>query len=87
MKDIAQDKLLEMGPNRDSWPMWPVLPLKNRTKKKGNIPQLGYVIDQCQPDGPIEVRDGNIFAPKSDDPILGTYWSWQAAIDDGWVVD
>lgn len=90
MIDMAREKLLEMGPNPDSWPIWPVLPLKSRTKKEGSIPLLGYVADYglSGPAAlPIVVRSGIIYAPKKDDPVLGTYQSWQEVVQDGWVVD
>ena len=88
-KDYSRDKLLEMGPYPNSWPRWPILPVKSRTKKKGHLPQLGYVTDPetVKIGEYIVVRDGNIFAPNNDDPVLDRYDSWQAMVDDGWVVD
>ena len=85
--DAYREALLRMGPDPNSWPLWPVLPVKSRTKKEASgIPQLGYLFEQAEGE-PLRVRDGNIYAPKADDPIIATYSSWQEMVADGWVVD
>lgn len=84
MSDILRERLLRMGPDPDTWPRWPVLPVKKPTQPHFT---LGYCVDQLDCPGPIEVYEGDCWAPAVEDKVIATYPDWQAMADDGWTVD
>lgn len=69
------------------WPRWPILPLKRYVETDGwGMPfETGYVYGD--PQWPLQILGGNIWAPKPEDPILGTYETVDSVLDAGWVVD
>ena len=83
--DKAREELLKMGPKPEVWPLWPLLPVKSRTKKVGPFPLLGYVMEEKS--AVIKVYGGDIFQVNQNDPVIATYETWDAMANDGWVVD
>lgn len=71
---------IKMVSNEDSWPGWPVLPLKNTHNHKLGLLFTGH---------PNRVFEGNIFSLPGDLTTLPnqTYSSAQDMMLDGWRVD
>jgi hypothetical protein len=74
----------KMLKDEDTWPNWPVLPMKNR-RQTGRLMQLGYILASSPMK--FELREGNIFRIDPNDKIIATYGTVEELIDAGWVVD
>jgi len=78
---------LFMMKDSGTWPGWPFLPLKKSVK---GFPECGFLVDDG---GPVTYL-GNVFELKSGpmkDVVAGIptkeYGSFEAIVEDGWVVD
>lgn len=82
----AQD--LSMMKDRDSWPRWPLLPLKRSSKEAGV--ECGFLADDAQ----TTVFLGTVYELSSG-PLMEAvkplkalvYDSFEAIVRDGWTVD
>lgn len=73
---------------KDSWPCWPVLPIKMRSRTPGEFPRLGVLVD-CDDKGIRFIADTNIcnsadIVAKLDTAPTADIAALEAA---GWVVD
>lgn len=76
-----------MVPDPDSWPCWPVLPLKTTAKEFPD--NLGYMTGPLTgpTPKPYVVKWGNMYMVQEDDPIAGTYETVEDLLAAGWYVD
>jgi hypothetical protein len=85
--ETREQATARMVPNPDSWPSWPLLPLKNNKQKDANgFARLGCLYG----DGTIQVFLVNMFewGKKPLDQIEHeTYANVDALIRAGWLVD
>jgi hypothetical protein len=79
--DREREMAMMTGPNQ--WPLWPILPLKNRGPE---WPELGFLREESF-DTPIRpvVFIGSIFEP--DKAVPKEYLDFDGILDDGWIVD
>lgn len=85
LEQLERERELSLGLMKDpgEWPVWPRLPVKSRTKKDpGGLMQLGVMLDGYG----ATVYLGTMFDDLSKAPTL-QYATFEAAVDDGWVVD
>jgi hypothetical protein len=79
---------VEFMMNSDSWPMYPYLPLKKPSMKAGEWPQLGIMhasgsrVYLTSIDELVSMS----FAEKSNIKYID-YDSYDAIVEDGWLVD
>lgn len=71
------------------WPMWPMLPLKRRSKIIGELPDSGVLLDLRNA---IRVYLENIYSLKTSDKTIAEtpfkeYTSFDELLDDGWEID
>lgn len=81
---------LKMMQSPDDWPMWPWLPVKQLSTNPGEWPKLfGCLFDDSRRSLSPVVYDVNAHTIKDKDEvrILKSYESFEAMVDDGWVVD
>lgn len=72
------------------WPMWPWLPVKQRSENPGEWPKaFGCLFDdsRCSLCPVIYDVNAHIIKDKDEVKILKSYPSFEAMVDDGWVVD
>lgn len=84
-QETAEEATLRMVPNPNTWPNWPVLPLKKRMPDYEL--ELGYIFE----DGgkTYKIYKGNVFAadPGKTDPIIAEFNSVEDMVLAGWIVD
>ena len=83
--DVAMMEHVEL------WPRWPVLPVKRYgpTWQQGDLPEMG-VLAACEEHRHTVFLDVMLFGMDGDalkDAKRKEYDSFQAIVDDGWVVD
>lgn len=81
---------LDILNNPDSWPLWPVMPMKHRTKKGDfGIPEIGFVISGrpwVYLSNYSSLKTGPL-APQLAGIGAAVYDSFEALLADGWMVD
>lgn len=88
MQPPSSDEEVQMMKSPQQWPMYPFLPVKRRSGKRGVWPELGTMvsgngpvvvaasIDDLMKD-PALVRNGKLY----------TFKSYEEIVSAGWVVD
>lgn len=76
-----------MVPDPDTWPTWPRLPMKHRTRKEegGSFALLGVMVEQQ--DGSLIIYLTSLFSPITDATPKETFRDVDALINAGWRVD
>ena len=78
---------LEMMQESAAWPAFPLLPLK-RYQNKPSDPELGILWQGC---GPTVYRCSMFYLPKTPEESAALltikYESFEALVNDGWVID
>lgn len=84
MPEPAKNRHLSMMYSPDDWPRWPALPLKR--SRKNSFPEIGFILESK--DQPYRVYLGSIYGESSlQDHSYMDYDSYEAIVEDGWIVD
>lgn len=79
---------IRMVPDPNTWPRWPVLPLKTTTKEFPD--NLGYMLNSTfegSTPKPYVIKWGCIFMIQENDPVAGIYETLEDLLAAGWYVD